>query len=399
MYTVTLFIWTRKWESQDYINEGEGRMASRSYRQTRIHLISHFLREIRQKMRRVVRIMFIAALLCAVFCIIVSIICYLFGRTNCDALLVADWLFQYGETPKAGSLNDLPPGEQLFWYVLGATYIAVVTGFILESILQPAELVQFARYVVIDTYENCLKIRYWIKLPEHQYLSDCSIDVLFELGNSKHVGSSSKQNSFRFIDPMDTANDLDTYFGVRGVRTTDIPFSMSIFHDSTCTLYEALDRFSNSINDKGESVLRVRVKGQTPSGRSAMYEKCYRPQDILYGYKFVSIRRDDIENFYNANRDNYDFPIPRKDSMPWARLFPEHLSVVTPVYGASEHNEECGDLKTQYGSNHPRDELCLEPGNHVGLFFSVRITLMDIKDSVTDVYNKLARVKQSTGDE
>lgn len=374
-------------------------MPSRSYVQSPLHLLSYYVWVVVRKLLRVVGILTLSALLCLACTTVVFGWQRFTGHLDVTLLDVIDWLFRYRSDNKATAIYALMrPRDQLFWHGIGVTFQAVVTGFVLEAIIAPVGIVRFARYVVLDTEQKAMRIRYWVRLPEARYLANASVDVLFEFGNSRHDGSSSKIVRFRFVDPQDQGGGVSEYFGIRGVRTTDIPFEVRSPHSphgGGCTLWEALVSLREpSAKGESASIVRVRIKGQTPAGANVMYERCYRAHEILFGYKFLTIRRDYIENFYRSNRERLTLEPPRYDDLPKDVLFLEHFIVVVRiVHGVDDAPYAPGAqwLKTLYGGNEPRKDLEETPGNHVPRWFRVKVFLNDAKSVVAKVWSRIGR--------
>lgn len=283
---------------------------------------------------------------------------------------VLDWLFRYRTDP-CGSLEAMNENLQLLFHASGIMYQTLVTGFVLEVLITPVRLVDFSRYLVIDPNEKCLVLRYWIKLCEKEYLTDASIDVLFETDVSRNDGSSSKHFEYRFIDPQDSEGGIDTYFGIRGVRTTEMSLDAKCMHGSGKTLRDVLIEVGQDNGDcrggseRREWSIRARVKGQAPSGANLMYEKVYSVNDILIDYDFVSIRRDEIEAAAGLRRVGGKRRWP-----PRKARFQEHLSVVT------RGDMECGlwdsmtELRDCFWMNHPPCDLfVIGRGEHVSASF------------------------------
>lgn len=360
-------------------------MASRKYTQKPIHLLGYYGKEILQKVLRVLQIVFVALLLCGGFC---ALFAFLFNMwlepsdQTVTAIDVADLMFRFRIGNDDGT-TSFGRNAQFAFFVLGEIAKAVVTGFAFEAIMTPVDLVKFSRFIVLDPSKECMRIRYWANLSEGRYLADASVDVLFELGFSRHLGSSSKSIDYRFVDPADGAGNLESYFGIRGVRFTDVPLFEPCKHGSSDTLWKALVRLYYI--DSDESVIRVRIKGLSPNGTNVMYERCYHKCDILINYRFVSIRRDEEELRYLRQHGQKALERLRaRDPMPKYVLFMEHLDVVAGVDLPTGTVPSIVALNRMYGKNAPDDVFCLKDRLHVGRFFTLRVGMLDLRAKMHD---------------
>ena len=157
--------------------------------------------------------------------------------------------------------------EIIIKYVFSVTFI----GKFLLKFLEPLNPIAASDYFIYDELHNLIRFRYWIMLPENNFLYDIHIRAIAMTGKEKTKGINALSNKFVLDD-----NLLEIARGVREVTlsngTQDYPRIL-------------LDM----LKPNGKSVYLI-ISATTENGKRLNYMKKYRINNMVKNCDFVSIR-------------------------------------------------------------------------------------------------------------
>lgn len=279
-------------------------MAYRSYSQTPFNITLVMLDEYGKKLVSFCKFTLGSLLIFVVLSFLLGAYCAQQERLSeagCfDCLACGSWLlldiFPDPEPDFDERLIDLLRPCRAMGFVLSGLFAGVSVSIFLE----PVNSIAFSRYAVIDTENDRLCFRYWIRKTEGHYLHDAQMELLITQGIEHQNGSTGTNYLFRYREPENTPGVfVDRYTAIRGVRCCEIPLDHAYASDGR-SLREVLvsafgpDEVKSGKAAKSDWRLLFRVVGTDESGRVVYRDKTYRFGDVLYGYAFLSIRRDEV---------------------------------------------------------------------------------------------------------
>ncbi|WP_304425684.1 hypothetical protein [uncultured Adlercreutzia sp.] len=342
-------------------------MARKSERQTVPAIIASLAMEYSKNLKNFL-ILMLAALL--VFLLLAAV----FG--------VLHWMLESGNNSANDALGYLYSGARMLFDFLPfppaddainqpLAIIARSVGFVLTCLfsgiaiaifLSPVNVIRFSKYAVVDLERNELRVRYWIRKPEQDYIFDASLELIIISQSELNRGDSRSVFTFRFLAPKDMDNQPEKYFGIRGVRYLDIPLTTRSRYDNQEKLIDALATF---YSDSSSRII-VRIMGTDKSGRRIYREHRYPKNHILLGYEFVSIRRSEIESTAEAHGIKND-NLCIQDGK---NLFHEHFDMVCKQNSPEKQTQL---VETGLNENTPDPLYLLDYGQSANSSFIARM--------------------------
>lgn len=203
----------------------------------------------------------------------------------------------------------------------GVLLVGLLLGIIVAILTEPVNIIDFSRFATLSFDEQALVLRYWIKQPEGEYLFRPSIDVMIIDSHETNRGTPDVKYLFRWEIPKDEPDSpQNQYFAIRGVRYAKIPFSAKSAYDSSKSLQSALDEV---LCDYPKAHIAFRIGGTKSNGSNVFKCAYYTSRNMLYGYKFVPIRKNEIVSYAADSGVQCSFD---KDKPPV--LYFEHFNAV-----------------------------------------------------------------------
>lgn len=268
----------------------------------KLNLALQLLPEFQQRAKRVAGCLAVGLLVGLAYVLTIALCLGLWHKEDpigIEGLLFLALSMGFDFLPEPPSLSAVPAEWISLTRVGGFIIASVLSGFVVARFLEPLNVIEFARYALIDQDDESLRVRIRIRRPVGAYLYDVRASVSVTDVLSRNSGILGKSASFRVRRPKSSAKyPRGVYDMMRGVWYIDIPLTEMSSDDVRMTLLDSLEDsgLHNGFFRYGQLELprapqiAVHVAGVTEQGAMIAKRHIYEMKDILIGYKFVDIQ-------------------------------------------------------------------------------------------------------------
>lgn len=226
--------------------------------------------------------------------LLITIILYL-STENLEKSLFEQFIISVSLLYNFSSENDptlIPIAVLFLLRIIGVFLLFVVAALIANILSQSVNPICISQYYVINsdaetivdsngkrTKQNKpdLEVRYWIRLPNTEYLYDarCTLEITSIVRST--IGGGNSRQLFR---------TSEQYAMIRGVRFFSVPVDDPCFMDA---LEEVISPTSEA-QKLERCYLKFSVSGELANGQRVFRTLSLKPKNLFNGFNFLSIR-------------------------------------------------------------------------------------------------------------
>lgn len=150
-------------------------------------------------------------------------------------------------------------------------FLVYIIGTIIAQQLKPTNPIEFSDVAVFNDQDNTFSFQYWVIMPRNNYLYNASVRLVVTDQREIDKGVNSLSTKFEIEN---------TYNAIRGVRFIEL-------------LGQEAVQLAEILKGDAELLISLFVIGNNEDGVTYSSVKRYSRDNILKGYKYVSIKRSE----------------------------------------------------------------------------------------------------------